>query len=115
MSVHADDGRVQVSIVRRHAGAVRRGGRALPVLRGAHAAAVQPVRHAALPAPRAAHAAAAELPALPVPGARALLPAAATRRLQPLPAAVGRATHTAPRTRPRHHACFRLKLTLIKM
>lgn len=77
-----------MGVVRRHAAAVRRGVGAV-LLRGAHAGAVQPVRHAALPAPRA-HAAAAALPALPVPraAARPALPAAAARRLQPLPAAV---------------------------
>lgn len=74
----------------RHAAAVRRPDGSVRVLRGAHAGAVQPVRHAAVPAPRAAHAARAALPALPVP--RAALPpaaaAAAAARLQPLPAAV---------------------------
>lgn len=74
--------------VRRHAAAVRRARGPVPVLRGADAGAVQPVRHAAVPAPRAAHAAGAALPGLPVPAAAAgRLPAAAARRLQPLRAA----------------------------
>lgn len=50
---------------RRHAAAVRRAGRGpVPVLRGADARHVQPLRHAALPAPRAAHAARAGLPSM---------------------------------------------------
>lgn len=46
-------------VVRRHAAAVRRAGagRALRLLRGAHAGALQPVRDPPLPAPRPAHAA----------------------------------------------------------